>query len=73
MPARLNDIKRALAALAIAVEEPNKGSHYKAIRADGRKYTIPAHNGGKTMIGDEYIRGLCRFLEIDIQRFKGLL
>lgn len=73
MPARLRDIVRALAALGIAVEKPNRGSHFKAVNAAGRKYSIPAHNGEKTEISDDYVRGLCRFLGIDPQQLKDLL
>ena len=73
MPARLRDIVRALAELGVAIEKPNRGSHFKALSASGRKYSIPAHNGEKTEISDEYIRGLCRFLGIDAKRLKDLL
>lgn len=73
MPARLRDLTRALETLGILVERPKGGSHFKAIRADGRKYTIPAHNAEKTEIGDQYIRGLCRFLGIDPARLIELL
>lgn len=72
MPARLQDIKRVLESLGVTIEMPRSGSHYKAVKG-GVMYPIPAHNGMRTEIGDQYIRGLCRAFEIDPQSFKAKL
>ena len=52
-----------------------KGKHpWKAQRkSDGKTYPIPAHNGLKTEISDEYIRGLCRCFGLDETEFRKLL
>jgi hypothetical protein len=70
MPARLRDIIRVLEAYGIQVREPKSGSHWKAISETNGTYPIPAHNGPKTEIADEYIRGLCRKFSIDPKEFK---
>ena len=69
MPARLRDIKRALEARGISVEEPKGSSHWKAT-APRITYTIPAHNGLRTEITDIYIRALCRAFALDYETFK---
>ena len=69
MPARLRDLRRALEALGVTVTEPSSGSHWRAAK-DGRTYPIPAHNGPKTEIGDEYLRGVCRAFSVDIEELK---
>lgn len=65
MPARFNDLIRVLTALGCRVEQPSSGSHWKVYR-NGKMYTVPAHNGGKSEISDKYLRGLCRSLELDL-------
>lgn len=70
MPARLRDIRRALESMGCAIEAPNGGSHWKATRPGLPCYPIPAHNGVRSEIGDTYIRGLCRALQLDIAAFK---
>jgi hypothetical protein len=72
MPARLRDVARAIEALGGSVEEPNKGSHFKA-RLNSQMYPLPAHNGWKTELADVYIRGLCRTLGLDEAVFRALL
>lgn len=69
MPARLREIVRAARKRGAIIEEPNSGSHWKAIVA-GRTYPIPAGNGLKSEISDVYIRGLCRAFEWDLEAFK---
>ena len=69
MPARIRDIKRALSARSIAVEEPSSGSHWKATNGQ-TTYPIPAPNGLKTEVSDVYVKGLCRAFGIDYQAFK---
>lgn len=39
--------------------------HYKLTRAGCRPYTIPAHNGLKSVVRVEYLRGLCDHFGID--------
>jgi hypothetical protein len=69
VPAKLSDIKRAVTALGFTLEPPKRGSHWK-VRRGGRSYPIPAHNGLKEEIQDPYIRGLCRFLGIELEEFR---
>lgn len=67
MPARLLALKRALESMGLEVLKPGSGSHWKAVRPGkgGKTFPIPAHNGEKTEIGDQYIRAVCRCFEID--------
>jgi hypothetical protein len=69
MPTRLRNIIRAARSYGIEVEEPASGSHYKA-KKDGKAYPITAHNGERTEIPDEYIRGLCRCFNVDLDDFR---
>ena len=57
----------------ISVEKPRRGSHWKAKKSGYRTYPIPAHNGARTEISDDYIVGLCRCLDIDLAEFKAKL
>jgi hypothetical protein len=68
MPARLRDLRRALAHFGVTVSPG--GKHFKAERDPDPSYPIPASNGDKTEIGDEYIRGLCRNFEIELAELK---
>jgi predicted RNA binding protein YcfA (HicA-like mRNA interferase family) len=70
MPARFGDIIRILRSYGIQVLEPKSGSHWIARSVDGKIYPVPAHNGPKNEIADEYIRGLCRKFNIDLKEFK---
>lgn len=72
MPARLSAIERALKSFGITVEKPGSGSHWKAKRGSVT-YTIPAHNGARSEIGDVYLKGVCRAFGIDVGEFKKLL
>gem|GEM_PF-979195 len=69
MPARLTDIATLLLSYGVALEEPSKGSHWKLKRQAYRVYTIPAHNGRRSEIGDVYIRAMCRHFDIDVKEF----
>jgi hypothetical protein len=71
VPARLFALARVLAQFGVDVRPPTGGgSHWRAGRADGRSYRIPAHNGERTEINDKYIRGLCREFGIDYAELK---
>lgn len=70
MPCRLRDLRKAAREYGLECEEPSSGSHWKFRNAAGEAYTVPAHNGLKTEIGDEYINGLCRTFVIDRAAFK---
>lgn len=72
MPARARDIIRAFAAFDVIFREPKKGSHWKARKGEVA-YTIPLHNGPKTEVGDEYIRGACRAFGVDEDELRKLL
>ncbi|RME20442.1 MAG: hypothetical protein D6798_20475 [Deltaproteobacteria bacterium] len=65
MPYRLRKLVKVLDEYGIEVERPRSGSHWK-LRAKGRRaYVVPAHNGWKTEITDEYIQGLCRHFALE--------
>ncbi len=71
MPRRLRDILKVLRARGFTDEHGAR--HLKVRGPDGKMYTIPAHNGEKTEIGNEYIRGLCRtFPELDLAELMGI-
>jgi hypothetical protein len=71
VPARLTRIKAAAAEYGIEISTPSgRGSHWKAKKSGCRTYPIPAHNGERTMIADQYINGFCRNFEIDPKEFK---
>jgi len=69
MPARLSAIAALLLGYGIELEEPSKGSHWKLRKPGCRVFPVPAHNGRKSEIGDEYIRALCRHFEIEPREF----
>jgi hypothetical protein len=72
--ARFSKVISAAASYGITVEKPSGGgSHWKAKKAGFRTYPIPAHRGKKTVIGDEYIRGLCRNFALDLNEFLSKL
>lgn len=73
MPARLRDLKRALAELGLVLHEPGSGSHWKFVAVDGKTYSVPAGNGLKTEIDDVYLKGLCRTFGLDYKKLKQLL
>ncbi len=64
MRARLSDLKRVLAKQGIILHEPKKGSHYKFVKGSVM-YPVPAHNGLRSEIGAEYVKGLCRRFGLD--------
>jgi predicted RNA binding protein YcfA (HicA-like mRNA interferase family) len=72
MPARLSALMRALETMGVEVVRPNGGSHWKA-KKDGKTYPIPAHNGEKSQIGDDYLKGLCRCFHVDLDVLKSHL
>lgn len=72
MPAALRAIIRAFERCGGVVEQPSGGSHWKAKR-DGKTYPLPAGNGTKTELSDQYIRGLCRCFGLDEVEFRKLL
>ena len=74
MPARLREIIAICAErYGITVEKPSSGSHWKCKRDGCRTYPIPAHNGERSEIPDQYIRALCRNFGIDYDEMKRLL
>lgn len=74
MPARLGDIARAAKRLPNGVTlRKGKGSHF-IFECDGHRcYPVPASNGEKTEISDQYIRGLCRAFGLDEDELRKLL
>lgn len=73
MPARLKRIIAAAAAYGVTFDPPSGSSHWKGKKPGFRSYTIPAHNGERTEIGDQYIRGFCRNFGIDRREFESKL
>ena len=59
MALRLGELQRRLAGEGIRVEKPRSGSHWKATKGSVI-YPIPAHNGLRTEIDNNYLRALCR-------------
>ena len=71
--ARLNRVAKAVESLGCSVTKPKRGSHWKVSKEGHRPYTLPASNGKRTDIDDNYIRGLCRNFGFDADEFRGLL
>lgn len=70
MAVRVRDLVRALPAFGVEVVPPSKGSHWKAKKAGCRTYVIPCHNGDRTEVDDNYLRGLCRCLNLDLAELR---
>jgi len=71
MPARYNRVKKALRKLGITVHERKaKGSHVVIHDDHGRVYTLPCHQGEKTMLSDVYVRALCRRFGLEYEEFR---
>jgi hypothetical protein len=74
VPARLKALLAAAKTFGVSFTKPKSGSHWRLTRVGAqRPYPIPAHNGERTEIGDEYIRGMCRALGIDEDELRKLL
>ena len=69
MPARLKRIIAVATEYDIAFSPPSSGSHWKAKKDGYRTYPVPAHNGERTEISDQYIRGLCRNFGLNADEF----
>lgn len=61
---------RVASAFNIALEPPTSGSHWRFRGQDGAMYPVPAPNGLKSEISDEYINGLCRAFGLVRSEFK---
>lgn len=57
----------------ITFSRPSSGSHWKAKKDGYRTYPVPAHNGERTEISDQYIRGLCRNFGLNAEEFVAKL
>jgi len=74
VPARFRRVRSAGEHFGVQFAPPTGGgSHWKATKPGFRSYTIPAHNGERTEIGDHYIRGFCRHFAIDLDEFRSKL
>ncbi len=73
MPARLKTIAAVFKTFGVLLEKPSSGSHWKLRREGTRVYTVPASNGLKTEIGDNYIRAACRHFGIEVADFYARL
>lgn len=67
---RLQDLKKDIRAAGGTIE-PGKGSHLKVKNKDGRAYPIPAHNGMKSEVPPEYVKGLAKHLGISVDDLPG--
>jgi predicted RNA binding protein YcfA (HicA-like mRNA interferase family) len=71
MPARYNRVKKALRKLGITVHERKaRGSHVVINDDQGRVYTLPCHQGERTMLSDVYLRALCRCFDLDYEKLR---
>jgi hypothetical protein len=61
---RLSDFESWLKSHGVAVEEPTKGSHFKATKAGFPMYPLPAHNGRRSELSDVYIRKCCKHFKL---------
>lgn len=74
MPARLRDVKRvAESDYGVIIEPPQSGSHWKCRKAGCRVYPLPAPNGMRTELDDNYVRGFCRHFGIPSDEFRAKL
>ena len=48
----------------IVLEKPGRGAHWKLGGPGGTTYPVPAHNGERTEIARESIRGWCRCFDV---------
>jgi predicted RNA binding protein YcfA (HicA-like mRNA interferase family) len=67
---RLSEVIAVLKQFGISCEEPKSGSHWKCTKPGCRPYTIPAHNGLKTMIKFPYVMAVCRHFGLDKSIFR---
>jgi len=75
MPARFSAIKWVLEhRYGCTVTHANTGSHFIVTRPDWqRPYPVTAHNGLKSQIGDDYIRGLARLLKVSFREMMDVI
>lgn len=63
---RIGQLETAAKRFDIYLETGAK--HWKFRReADGKTYPVPGHNGKKSEIPPEYLRGFCRCFSIDLK------
>lgn len=67
MPRRLRKVLKVLERHGVTGEFGTK--HYQLRREGLRPYTLPAHNGLNSEIGDDYLRRLCAHFGIDRGEF----
>jgi hypothetical protein len=67
MPRRLRDVLPVLRSHGCTCDHGTK--HYKITRPGMRPYTIPAHNGEKTEVSDEYLRAVARHVGLPADAF----
>jgi hypothetical protein len=71
VPIRLRDLARvAQKEFGCQLERPATGSHWKVRTPAGKVYPLPCHNGEKTELGDQYLKGLCKLLGVSPEDFK---
>ena len=65
MPVRLKDLARVLGEYGATVEEGGGRHNFRVTKPGLRPYPIPAHNGWRTEVGNDYINGVARHLGVD--------
>lgn len=68
----MSRIVRAVEKRDCTVTKPKRGSHWKISKPGSghRSFPVPASNGNKTDVKDNYIRALCRNFEFDEDEFR---
>lgn len=57
----MSDVAAIAARYGSTLDQSSGGKHnWRFVKAGKRPYTVPAHNGLRTEISFQYIRGLCR-------------
>ena len=65
MPIRLAELIKRAKNLGLEYEDGGTRHPHRFRKPGARPYTVPAHNGIKTEISDEYVDGLCKCFDID--------
>jgi len=71
---RLSDFERAAKEWGITLVNTKKGRHpFKFVGQGHGNYPVPAHNGKRSDVGREYIRGFCHHFDIPQHQFEAVI
>lgn len=71
LPRRLSEVAAIAAPYGSALVQQGGGKHnWRFVKAAKRPYTVPAHQGLRTMVPWVYILGLCRNHDIPVEAFR---